>query len=117
MIIGLLKENQKENRVSLLPEAVSALVKKKVEVWVEGDAGKQAFAYNKDYEAVGATIKTKDDIFKGADVLLRINPPDAGELDLISEKQAFLGVGETIDKTSESPNVRVVCLPSAKVEL
>ena len=92
MIIGLLKENLKENRVSLLPEAVSALIKKKTEVWVEGDAGQRAFAYNSDYESVGAKIKTKDDIFNGADVLLRINPPENSELDLISENQVFLGV-------------------------
>lgn len=100
MIIGLLKENQKENRVSLLPEAVSALIKKKTEVWVESDAGQQSFAYNKDYEAVGAKIKAKDDIFKGADVLLRINPPDESELDLIAETQVFLGVLNPLAETA-----------------
>ncbi|MCC6186742.1 MAG: NAD(P)(+) transhydrogenase (Re/Si-specific) subunit alpha, partial [Chitinophagaceae bacterium] len=43
MIIGVLKEQLPETRVSLVPEVVQALVKMKVTIWVESDAGASAF--------------------------------------------------------------------------
>lgn len=72
MTIGVLKEPSFENRVSLLPEAVAALIKKGNTVWVEKGAGAKAFSSDADYEAVGATLKDQPDT---ADVYLSIQPP------------------------------------------
>lgn len=75
MLIGVLKEETGERRVSLLPEAVASLIKKGLQVWVEKGAGLNAFAADSAYEAAGAQIKSADAIASAADVILTINQP------------------------------------------
>jgi NAD(P) transhydrogenase subunit alpha len=43
MIVGVLKEQAPETRVSLVPEVVSVLTKMNVTVWIEAGAGASAF--------------------------------------------------------------------------
>ena len=74
MIIGVLKEQASETRVSLVPEIAAALVKMNVTVWVEQGAGDSAFYSDKAYTDAGAVIKSASDIYSGADLLLCINP-------------------------------------------
>lgn len=74
MIIGVLKEQSPETRVSLVPEVVAALAKLKVTVWVESDAGASAFFSDKAYTDSGAIIKPAVEITSGADIILAINP-------------------------------------------
>lgn len=74
MIIGVLKEQAPETRVSLVPEVAAALVKLKAEVWIEKGAGLSAFFNDDLYTAAGAVIKDKDAIIKDADILLTIQP-------------------------------------------
>jgi NAD(P) transhydrogenase subunit alpha len=76
MIIGVLREGKNENRVVLLPEHVSSLVKKSIDVWVEKDAGKTAYASNEEYTSAGASVKSRADVLKGSDVLFSINAPE-----------------------------------------
>ena len=75
MILGVLKEPGFETRVSLLPETVSALTKKNIQVLVEEDAGSKAFAQNGDYSNAGATVKSRSEVIQSADVLLSIHQP------------------------------------------
>ena len=75
MIIGVLKEPQGENRVSLLPEAVSTLTKKGITVLVEKDAGLNAFATDNDYEAAGAKVSDSNEIAATAEIILCIQLP------------------------------------------
>lgn len=75
MIVGVLKEPIEEHRVSLLPEAVSSLTKKNIQVLVQADAGNYAFASNADYENAGATITDANDITTRADIILSIHRP------------------------------------------
>ena len=72
MTIGVFKEPGFENRVSLLPEAVTALTKKGINVWVEQGAGLRAFSTDADYEKAGARIVATPE---AADVYLAIHPP------------------------------------------
>ncbi len=78
MIIGVLKELAPETRVSLVPEVVSALVKMKVTVWVEQNAGETAFYNDKSYTDAGALIKTAQEINSTADVVLSMQLATAG---------------------------------------
>ncbi|TCZ74465.1 NAD(P) transhydrogenase subunit alpha [Flaviaesturariibacter aridisoli] len=75
MTIGVLKEPAPETRVSLLPEAVAALVKKGITVLVETGAGAAAYAPDADYEAAGARISTMDAVASASDILLAIHRP------------------------------------------
>ena len=49
MIIGVLQEPAFETRVSLLPEAAAALVKKGITVYIQPGAGVKASASDEDY--------------------------------------------------------------------
>ncbi len=78
MIIGVLKEQAPETRVSLVPEVVAALVKMNVTVWVEQGAGANAFYNDKSYTDAGAEIKQAQDINSSADMVLSMQAANAG---------------------------------------
>jgi H+-translocating NAD(P) transhydrogenase subunit alpha len=92
MIIGLLKESGLERRVALLPEAVGTLVKMKVTLLVENDAGKESFSPDADYQAAGASVSPKKDVIARADVIIKINPPTTEELAMLKPGSVFLAV-------------------------
>ncbi len=75
MTIGVLKEGGNENRVVFLPEHVAILIKKELTVKVEKGAGVKAFAPDKAYTDAGATIHSRAEILKDADMLFSINAP------------------------------------------
>lgn len=80
MIVGVLKEQSPETRVSLVPEVVQALQKLQVTVWVESGAGQMAFYPDETYVAAGATVKSASEILGAADVVLSIHPDQIGSL-------------------------------------
>ena len=75
MIIGVLKEPSSETRVSLLPETVTALVKKGITVHVENGAGEKSFSNDNAYVQAGASIHPGSDVIAASDILLSIHPP------------------------------------------
>ncbi len=75
MIVGVLREGGSENRVALLPENIRTLVKKKITVLIESDAGTSSCASNEEYVDAGAAIQTKEYILKESDLILKINAP------------------------------------------
>ena len=92
MIIGVLKETQKgDNRVSITPKIAEQLIEKGFEVRVEEDAGANSSYKNSDYSKAGASIRTKADLFKNADVLIKINPFDNKELEKLKKGQIIMG--------------------------
>lgn len=81
MTIGVLKEPSEESRVSFLPEAVMALTKKGITLFIEPGAGEKAFHNDEEYVKAGAAIKSRKEIIQSADVLAAIHPfPEAKEL-------------------------------------
>ena len=76
MIVGVLKEPAFENRVSLLAETITPLIKKGISVCVENGAGENASCSDDDYLKAGATIKSRNEILETSDVLLSINQND-----------------------------------------
>jgi len=80
MIIGVLREGGSENRVALLPENISKLVKKNLTILIESDAGNSSCASNEEYVDAGAAIQTKEYILKESDMILKINPPEENEI-------------------------------------
>lgn len=75
MIVGVLKEAAPETRVSLIADGAAQLTKKNITVWIESGAGLSAFCSDDDYRAVGAEIKSADEIAQQATVVLSIHPP------------------------------------------
>ncbi len=108
MIIGVLKEPESENRVSLLPETVRVLSKLKVDFLIEKDAGKRAFATDSDFTEAGAAVGNRDDVLQKADVLLSIHSPGEETLTKLKSGQVVisvfnpLGRKELVDKLLKS---------------
>lgn len=92
MVIGILKEPVTEKRVSLLPETVEQLRKLQVNVIVEDGAGVNAFAANNDYKRSGASVASKEELIKQADLLLRIAPFTQQEAAAFDEKKILISV-------------------------
>ncbi len=89
MTIGLLKEPSHETRVSLLPEAVAALVKKNLEVLVEPGAGEKSFASDQEYERTGAKLSPRHEIINSSRVILTIHKLSLDDVSLMKSKIAI----------------------------
>jgi NAD(P) transhydrogenase subunit alpha len=99
MIIGVLKEQAPETRVSLVPEVVQVFTKMNVRVVVEKDAGASAFFNDESYEKAGADIKDRNSILQQADLILSIQPETIAS-DAPSGK-AILGVYQPLFNTRQ----------------
>ncbi|MEX0988106.1 MAG: Re/Si-specific NAD(P)(+) transhydrogenase subunit alpha [Bacteroidales bacterium] len=80
MKIGILKESAGENRVSMLPDSVKALVELKITLLVEKGAGAAASVPDALYEDAGAKIASRADVIKNADVITMVNGPEISEV-------------------------------------
>ena len=86
MNIAVLKEPSPETRVSLLPEHIGLLKKMGANVLVETGAGLLSFAEDNKYNDAGATVQSRSDVLKAADVLLTINALSAEEMEAANGK-------------------------------
>ena len=92
MIIGVLKEPDFENRVAIIPENVSAILKLNVkEILIQQSAGESAFFSDEDYKEKGATIASAEDVLTKSNVLLSIHPPSNEILSHLSKSQVLIG--------------------------
>ena len=91
MILGILKEPDFENRVSLLPEGVVELLKFKVQTLVEQGAGERAYASDEDYLTAGAEVISRKEIYNRAEVVLVIHAPDT-EFEKLKPEQVLISV-------------------------
>lgn len=89
MIIGVPKEIKiSENRVGLTEAGVRQLVLEGHTVYVEKDAGLGSFITNAEYEKAGAKIlETKAEIYKKAQMIVKVKEPLPAEYDLLQENQ------------------------------
>lgn len=92
MVIGILKETGGENRVAMLPEAVSVLTKMSVTVLVEKDAGLRAYVSDSEYQSAGAETAARTELFTRCEMLIGINPPGEDDMAQMREKTVLLGV-------------------------
>lgn len=92
MTIGILKENEGENRVAMLPESIATLVKMNVTMLVEAGAGLRAFAKDTEYKNAGAKIETKAQVINGSDLVIKIQAPTAEEIALFKPGQVLMSV-------------------------
>lgn len=80
-----------ERRVSLTPQN-AALLKKKgfANVLVEHNAGVEAQFLDEQYAAAGATLVTREELFRSTDVMLKVRPP------LLGQEAELLKQGSTV---------------------
>ena len=93
MKVGVAKETAPgERRVALVPEVLGKLQAAGLEILVERGAGSGSAIPDAAYEAAGATIVSTDDLYKGADAVLRVAKPSDKEIGKLHEGQALLGL-------------------------
>lgn len=78
-----------ERRVAMEPSVVKKLAAMNVEVLMEHGAGEQAGF--KDADFAGAVFKDMAALNKEADILLRVQTPDAGEIDALNDGAVLIG--------------------------
>ena len=90
--IGVPKElAENETRVALIPETAKRLVGKGMEVIVETGAGVKAGFSDKEYEDIGAKLESDHKkVLGGCDLVLKVQPPEAKEVDMLAEGGALL---------------------------
>ncbi len=118
MIIGILRETfAGEDRVALVPDAVSGLVARNSEIIVEPGAGTAAGFADTDYIEHGAQIAAdRDEVFARADVVLQVRTfganPEAGRADLALTRSGQVIIGAS-DPLTAGPQLREMATTGA----
>jgi NAD(P) transhydrogenase subunit alpha len=90
MLVGVIKETTSgERRTALVPDLVGKLVKAGLEVAVEAGAGSDAGFADAAYRDQGARVEPQ--VLGQADVVLKVQPPSAGEIASIKEGATLIG--------------------------
>jgi alanine dehydrogenase len=89
VIVGIPRElKDNEFRVAATPEGVKELTRQGHEVLVEAGAGEGSSLYEQRYVQAGAEIvPTAKDVYRGADMILKVKEPIHEEYDLLQEDQ------------------------------
>lgn len=84
MKIGVIKETKEfERRVALTPDVVKQLLKKEYAVLIEKGSGESSYFSDKDYTDAGASVVSQEEVYSGADLLLKVNaftPAEIGKM-------------------------------------
>lgn len=81
-----------EKRVAAVPEVVQKLTKSGHEVRIEHDAGAGAYYPDDLFRASGGVIaSSRDDLFRGARIVLCVQPPAAADIDRMDEGTIVIG--------------------------
>lgn len=90
--IGIPKESFfQENRVPITPDTVGVLVANGHQVYIEHKAGEGARYEDHDFSEAGAVVVYKvEDVFKQADIIIKISPLSGEELKLLRENQVLI---------------------------
>jgi alanine dehydrogenase len=115
MIIGVPKEIKlQEHRIGLTPESVKVLTEKNHEVLVQNNGGFEAGFTNEDYKSVGAKIiDNAEEIFKKADIIVKVKEPQMNEVAMIRENQiiyTYLHLAAAKELTEGLIKSKAVCI-------
>jgi alanine dehydrogenase len=121
MRIGVPKEILgNENRVSITPAWARALIDMGHEVYVQSGAGIGSSFHDIDYQINGAKIlKTPEDVFALADLILKVKQPLDNEIKLLRENQilfTFLHLAADPDLTEKLQKTGAHCIAYETIE-
>lgn len=105
MTIGILKEKSPENRVALLPEALSLLSGFSPAVLVETGSGSRARASDEQYLSLNCTIIQRKEVIERSDLLLVVNPPETEDFQLMKPRQVIIGAFNPLSNTGIVPQM------------
>ncbi|MFK7806980.1 MAG: alanine dehydrogenase [Saprospiraceae bacterium] len=122
MIIGVPKEiKNNENRVALTPAGALELVNRGHKVFVQATAGNGSGFTDADYKSVGAKIlKTIEDVYAKAEMIIKVKEPIKKEYKLIREGQllfTYFHFASYKPLTQAMIKSKSICLAYETVEL
>ncbi len=122
MIIGVPKEiKNNENRVALTPAGAAELVKRGNKVYVQATAGNGSGFSDEEYATAGAKIlKTIEEVYQIAEMIIKVKEPIESEYPLIREGQlvyTYFHFASSEKLTSAMLKSKAVCLAYETVEL
>jgi NAD(P) transhydrogenase subunit alpha len=92
MKIGVARETAPgERRVALVPDALGKLTAAGLEILVESGAGVGALIPDSAFADAGAKVVSTQDLYRDADVVLRVQKPNAEEATRLRKGQAVIG--------------------------
>ena len=91
MKIAVLKEEAGETRCAAIPETVKKYIALGADVSVECGAGEGASVADSDFAAAGATVGTRAEVLKDADVILTVSGPDPQTLNSARPSAMLIG--------------------------
>jgi alanine dehydrogenase len=93
LFIGIPKEiSFQENRIALVPDSVALLINNGHRILVQAGAGNNASFTDTDYSEAGAEIVySSEEVYK-ADLILKVAPLSAEELDYIQDRQTLISI-------------------------
>lgn len=93
MRIGIPKEiSEDERRVAIVPKMVTRLINDGHEILIGVAAGKGAYFSDTEYEQAGADIvKDSHLLYSGSDVILKVQPPQIQEVEMMNTGSIYLG--------------------------
>jgi NAD(P) transhydrogenase subunit alpha len=93
MKIGVVRERApNERRVALVPDASKALLGAGVEILVERGAGEAAALPDGLYVAAGSQIVDRTELYRLADVIVRVQKPEGDDVAALRQGQAVVGL-------------------------
>ena len=115
MIVGVPKEiKPQEHRVGLTPNSVKILVDKGHVVLIQENSGFEAGFTNDDYISAGAKItNTAEEIFKKAEIIVKVKEPQMNEVKMIREGQiiyTYLHLAAAKELTNELIKSKSICI-------
>ena len=120
-IFGVPKElKQDENRVALTPDSIKILTDAGHKVYVEKNAGHLSGFEDEAYIQAGAIIvETKEELWKLANIIIKVKEPQKEEYDLFQEDQVIfsymhLAVEEELVKNLLNKKVCAICAESIR---
>lgn len=115
MVIGVPKEiKDHEYRVSLTPDGAATLRQNGHEVWLESSAGQGSGFSDDEYRKAGVLVAdSKDEVFKKADLILKVKEPLLSECQLFRPGQVlftYLHLASLPDVTKELLSRKVTAI-------
>ena len=115
MIIGVPKEIKlQEHRIGLTPDSVKILADKGHKILIQNNGGFEAGFTNEDYKNSGAKIIDKaEDIFKQAELIVKVKEPQMNEVAMIRENQiiyTYLHLAAAKELTEGLVKSKAVCI-------
>jgi len=118
VIVGVPTETAAgERRVALVPEAVKTAAATGLEVCVQAGAGLEAGIDDAAYRSAGARVEPDAAAVWACDLVLKVQPPDAQEVERLREGAALIGFLQPLDQPGLAKRLAARNLTAFAMEL